>query len=100
MVRHVRVPADAGGIENDLRAAERGETRALGIPLVPANLDADFAVFRGEIRKAEIAGGKIKFFVVERVVGDVHFAVFAEEAAVGVENRAGIVVDAGSAALK
>ena len=59
-----------------------------------------FAVLGVEIREAEIAWREIKFFVVERVVGDVHFAVFAEEAAVGIEDRAGVVIDAGGAALK
>ena len=94
------MPANAGGIENDLRAAEGGDAGALRIPLVPANLHADFSVLGVEIREAEIAGREIKFFVVERVVGNVHFAVFAEEAAVGIEDRAGVVIDAGGAALE
>jgi len=96
----VGMPADAGGIENDLRSAEGGDAGALGIPLIPANLHADFAVVRLEIRETEITGREIKFFVVERIVWDVHFAIFAEEAAVGVENGAGVVVDAGGAALE
>src|SRR6202158_118314 len=33
----VRMPAAAGGIKNTLSAAERGDPRALRIPLVPAN---------------------------------------------------------------
>src|SRR4029078_1120542 len=36
-----REPADGGGIEEDLRAAHRGEAGGLGIPLVPAHEDAD-----------------------------------------------------------
>src|SRR5262249_399193 len=80
----VRMPADAGGIEDDLRATERGNARAFRIPLVPTNLHADLSILGVEVRKAEIAGSEIKFFVIERIVGDVHFAVFAEEAAVGV----------------
>ncbi len=73
------MPADAGGIEDDLRALQSGEARAFWIPLIPANLNADAAVGSIEIRKTEIAGREIKFFVVERIVGDMHFAVFAEE---------------------
>ena len=96
----VRMPADARGIENDLRALQSGEARALRIPLVPANLNADAAVCGIEIRKAEIAGREIKFFVVKRIVGNVHFAVFAEERAVGVKDGAGVVIDAGGAALE
>src|SRR6058998_1527619 len=37
----VRMPADAGRVEDDLRASERGEARAFGIPLVPADLYTD-----------------------------------------------------------
>ncbi len=96
----VGMPADAGGIENYLRAAEGGDARAFGIPLVPADLHADSTVLRLEVGESEIAGGEIKFFVVQRVVGDVHFSIFAEEAAVRIEHRAGIVVNAGSAAFE
>src|SRR6202040_980675 len=96
----VRMPAYAGGIENHLRATERGDAGAFGIPLVPADLHADLAVLSLEIGKTKIARGEVKFFVVERVVGDVHLAVFAEEAAVGVEDGAGVVIDAGGAAFE
>ena len=95
-----RMPADAGGIEDDLRACKRGEARTLRVPLIPANLNADATVLGVEIGEAEVAGREIKFFVVERIVGDVHFAVFAEERAVGVEDGAGVVINAGSAAFE
>src|SRR5713226_1070259 len=96
----VRMPADAGGIENYIGAAQSGEARAFGIPLIPADLHADACVPGIKIRKTEIAGREIKFFIVERIVGNVHFAVFSEERSVGVEQRAGIVINAGSAALE
>src|SRR6266481_5584266 len=96
----VRMPADAGGIKNNLSAAESGYARTFRIPLIPADLHADFAILCLEIGEAEIAGSEIKFFVVERVVGNMHLAVFAEEAAVGIENGAGVVVDAGGAAFE
>src|SRR5260370_33751120 len=83
----VRMPADAGGIKNYVRAAERGDPRSLRIPLVPADLHADARVLRVEIRKAEIAGSEIKLFIVERIVGDMHLAVFPEERSVGIKNR-------------
>ena len=83
-----------------MRSAQGGDARAFRIPLVPANLDANFSVFRIEIREPEITWREIKLFVVERVVGDMHFAVFAEEAAVRVEDRAGVVVDAGGTAFE
>ena len=71
-----------------------------GIPLVPADQHADAAVARVEVGEAEIAGREIKFLVVERVVGDVHLAVDAEQRAVGVEDRGGVVIEAGGAALE
>ena len=35
------MPANRGGIEQHLRALQRGQPRALGIPLVPADERAD-----------------------------------------------------------
>src|SRR6267154_1830605 len=96
----VRMPGNAGGIENHVRAAERGEARAFRVPLVPADLDGDARVLGIEIRKAEVAGSEVKLFVIERIVGDMHFAVFAEERTVGIKDGAGIVIDAGGAALE
>ena len=96
----VRMPANAGGVKNDLRAAESGDAGTFGIPLIPADLHADFSVVRLEIGKTEITGSEIEFLVVERIVGNVHLAIFAEEGAVGIENGAGVVVDAGGAALE
>src|SRR5580693_8723813 len=96
----VRMPSDARGIENHLRAAECGEARTFGIPLIPANLDADFSVLGIEIWKSKIARREIKFLVVERIIGDVHLAVFAEEAAVSIDHRACVVIHTGRAALK
>src|SRR5262249_5509448 len=55
----LRMPADARRIEDNLRAAKRGEARTLRIPLVPADLNADARVFRIEIRKTEIARREI-----------------------------------------
>src|SRR5438094_8312886 len=66
----MRVPADAGGIKNYLSAAKRSETRAFGIPLVPANLHTDARVLRIEIWKAQIPRREIKFLVIKRIVGN------------------------------
>src|SRR6266404_2688063 len=96
----VRVPADAGWIKNHLRAAEGGEARTFRIPLVPADLHADARVLGIKIRETEIAGGEIKLFVVQGIVGNVHFAVFSEKRSVRVEDGAGVVVNAWGAALE
>ena len=94
------MPADGRGIEQDVRAAQAGQARGFGIPLVPADQDGDAAVARVEAGEAQIAGREIKFLVVERVVGDVHLAVDAEQRAVGVDHRGGVVIEAGGAALE
>src|SRR5260370_33882615 len=87
----VRMPADAGGRKNYLRAAKRGNARAFRIPLVPADLHANFALLCLEIGEAESAGSEIKFFLVQRLVGNVDLSVLPDEAAVGIENGAGVV---------
>src|SRR5260370_12787456 len=84
----MRMPADAGGIENHVCAAESREARAFGIPLIPANLHANARVPGVEIRKAEIARREVKFFVVQRIVGNVHLAVFAEKRSVSIQHGA------------
>src|SRR5580704_10560312 len=94
------MPADAGGIKKNLRAGETHEARAFWVPLVPTNLDADAAIARGETGKTEIAWREIKFLEVEWIFGDVHLAIAAGERAIGIDNRGGIVIDAGTAALK
>src|SRR5262249_53089306 len=88
------VPADTCGIENNLRATERRQTRTFRIPLVPADLNANARVLRVEIRKTKVTRREIKLFVVKRIIGDVHFAVFAKIASVSVDDRAAIVVNA------
>src|SRR5262249_15753953 len=93
-------PTEAGWIEHHFRTTHCGDAGTVGIPLIPANLHADARVFGTEIRETEIAGREIEFFIVERIVGDVHFAIFPEEAAVGVENADAVVVDTGSSTLK
>src|SRR5262249_15990315 len=95
-----RVPADARRVKNHLRTFESGQARAFRIPLVPANLNANTAEFGIEVREAEIAGREIELFVIERIVGDMHLAVFTEERSVGIENRTGVVIDAGGAAFE
>src|SRR4029077_3265433 len=94
------MPADTRGIENHLSALESGQARTFGIPLIPTNLNADASISGIEIGEAEIAGREIKLFVVERIVGDVHLAVFAEERAVGIEDGASVVINASGPAFE
>jgi hypothetical protein len=91
------MPTDGGWIEKNFRALHRGQTRGFGIPLVPADEDANFAVLRLPGAKAEVARSEIKFFVIKRVVGDMHLAIETEEGTVGIDDGCGVVVDARSA---
>ena len=50
--------------------------------------------------ETEVAGREIKFFVEQRVVGNVHLAVDAEQRTVGVNDGGGVVINAGGAFLE
>src|SRR5262249_15863373 len=71
--------------------------RPFRVPLVPADLDADTTVLGVEVGKSQVARSEVKLLVVERVIRNMHLAVFPEECSVGVKNRTGVVIDAGSA---
>ena len=99
-----RMPADGGWVKEGFRTHEGGDAGSLGIPLVPADEGSDGPV-RGALgAEPEIAGGEIKLFVIERVVGDVHLAVDAGEVvrcgAGVVEDGGSVVVETGGAALE
>jgi len=89
-----RMPADGGGIEENLGPLHRGETGSFGIPLIPANQNADFAIAGLPGAEAEVARCEIEFFVEQRIVGNVHLPVQAEERAVGIDDRGGVVINA------
>src|SRR3990172_7767462 len=97
LARLVEDPADGGRIEKYLRARQGRQSSGLGKPLVPANQPRDFCVPRLKSREAQVAGGEIEFFVVERVVRDMHLAILAGDGAVGVDYHRGVVVDPGRA---
>src|SRR5690606_7097492 len=73
-----RVPADRGGIEEDLRALHRSEACRFRVPLVPADQHAELGSFRTETLEAEVAGGEIVLLVIARIVRYVHLAVLAD----------------------
>ena len=94
------MPADGGGIEQHLRAAQRRQARGFRIPLVPADQRRDARVARVEAAEAQVAGREVVFFEVQRVVGDVHLAVDAQQRAVGVDHQRGVVIHARRAPLE
>src|SRR5450759_4999741 len=89
----VRMPADGSGIEENIGALQSGKARAFGIPLIPADESPHAAVFGIEGFEAKIAGSEIKLFIIKRVIRDVHLAIEALGAPVGVKNDRGIVVE-------
>ena len=95
-----RMPADRRRVEEDVGPGERREPRCFRVPLVPADERADPPVCGVERLEAEVARREVELLVVERVVRNVHLPVAPAEAPVGVEDRGGIVVDAGGAPLE
>ena len=94
------MPSDRCRIKKYLRALQRRQPRALGIPLVPADQRADFSRAGIECTKAEIAGREIKFFVIERVVRDVHLAIKPAQGTVVIKNSRRVVIKPRRALLK
>src|SRR6185436_4795183 len=62
----VGMPTNRGGIEDHVCATKRGQPRAFGIPLVPADQRPDLSGRRVEYSKPEIARREIKLLVVSR----------------------------------
>ena len=73
--------------KKNLRALHRGESRSLGVPLIPADQHADFA-------EAGLPRAK------PQVVRNVNFAIHAEQRAVGIDDRGGIMINARAALLE
>ena len=87
-----RMPPDSRGIKKNTRALQGCEPRALRIPLIPADKRAESS--RGSIKslEAKIAGSEIEFFVVKRIVGNVHLAVNATQCAIRIKNSSRVVI--------
>src|SRR6266540_2063006 len=95
-----RMPADCCGIKNNLCAVQRRQPRRFRIPLIPANAHADLAAHCWPRLKSEIAWCEIKFLVIQRVVRDMHLAVLPEQFSISVNDRRGVVINAGAAFLE
>ena len=94
------MPSDGRWVKKNACSLQCREARAFGIPLIPADERADFSGEGVEGLEAEIAGSEIKFFVVERIVGNVHLAVDSAQHAVRIEDRSRVVIEAGRALFK
>src|SRR6266705_150474 len=85
-----------GGVVDNFRAVKTEDPRALRKMAIVTDVNADAGVTRLENGVACVSGGEIKFLPEARVtVGNVVLAVLAEVAAVSVNDRSGVEVDAG-----
>src|SRR5579862_6353484 len=91
------MPADRRGIKKNGSALQGRQARAFGIPLIPADESTKASGAGVEGAETEVSRGEVELFVVERVVRDVHLAVEAAQRTVAVEDRGGVVIDAGGA---
>ena len=90
-----QAPAGRRRVEHDPGAAEAERAPALGeVPLV-ADVHADLAHRGVEHRVAEVARPEVELLPEPLDLRDVVLAVLAQVAAVGVDHRRGVVVDAG-----
>ena len=92
--------ADGGGVNQQFGPVQGHGPGGLGIPLVPAHQHAQGAQRGLDGLKAQVSRGKVELLVKQGVVRDVHLAVLAGYAAVGLQDHGGVVVDAGGAALE
>ena len=95
-----RMPANRRGVEKHGRAPQRRQPRRLRIPLVPADERPDAPDARVKGPKAEVARSEVELLVIRGIVRDVHLAIEAHHATVGVDDGGAVVIDAGSAALE
>ena len=68
--------------------------------MVPANADTDISALRFPRLKSEIARREIELLVIKWIVGNVHLAIFAEQFPIGVDDRGGVVIQAGAPLLE
>ena len=90
-----QAPAGGGGVVDDLGAGQAEGAPALGEVAVVADVDADPADGGVEHRPAEVARAEVVLLPEALDLRDVVLAVLAEVGAVGVDDRRGVVVEAG-----
>ena len=95
-----RVPADGGGVDQQLGAGQGHQTGCFRVPLVPADQHAQPPHPGVHGTKAQVTGREIEFLLETRVVGNVHFAVATGQTAVGVQYHRRVVVQPGCAPLE
>src|SRR4029453_4783819 len=95
-----RMPADCRWIKNNLRAMQGSQPRGFWIPLVPAHADTELAACCVPRLESKIARREIKFFVVQGIIGNMHFAIFTKQFSVRVDDCRGVVIKTRAASLE
>ena len=95
-----RVPPDRRGIEQNLRALQRGESRALGIPLVPAHQHTNATKLRIKGPKTRVSRREVEFLVEEGIIRNVHLPIDPRDRAISIDDHRRIVIQSRSPALK
>ena len=90
--RVMRLRADGGRVHQDVGALQGHGAGGLGIPLVPADADADPAEAGAPDLEAGVAGTEIVLLLIAGAVRDVALAIDAQGLAVGVQHDHGVEV--------
>ena len=94
------MPSYCSGIEKNGCTLHCCQSCSFGIPLVPANQRPDVSRRCRERSESEIPRREVEFFIIRRVVGDMHFPVHACDTSVRVDDNQAVVVHPGRAALE
>ena len=95
-----RIPADRSGVEQHIRTGQRHQAGGLWKPLVPTDHHTETSDRGGDGMKSLVAWCEIEFFLVARVLRNVHLAIAPGQRTIIFEYHRGIVVEAGGAAFE
>ena len=88
----MRLAADRGGVEQQLRAHQHHRARGFGIPLVPAHAHAQRRARPVPHLEAGIAGAEIEFLLISRPVRNMALAIDTRDVAVRPDHRQRVVM--------
>ena len=89
--RILRLRTNGCGVEKQFSAHQGHCARTFGIPLVPADADANSCAEHVPDLEPSIAGAKIIFFLIAGAIGNVAFTIDAHDVAIGVNHRDTVV---------
>src|SRR5579884_943220 len=89
----VRFSPDCRRIEQDVRSHEHHRAGCFGIPLIPADTDAELCTMRALPHlEARVPGAEVEFLLIARTVGDMALAVNPGDRAVGADHCERIIM--------